>query len=403
VRPELRIAYVVSRWGEPTQTFVRREAEAVAALGVDVSALSLKRPRPTSVDVPVTRLRPAAVVLGCAAAFVRHPRRVAGVVAAVLGRASLRNVLPLLAAALTGVAWASRGAGRGAHLHAHFGWVAATAAWAAARVTGCPYSVVLHAFELHTRARHDRFTPIPLREATQVFAISSGDARWVAETFDLGVDVLRMGVPRPWLLEGDRTTVDAWHIVSVGSLLPKKGHDVLLRALAQADEHWSLTIVGEGPEREALDRLAVELGIADRVRLAGRLDETQVRELLDHATVSVLACRIAPDGDRDGIPVSLMEAMARRVPVISTRVSAIVELVDGAGIVVEPDDPAAIASALDELSAPARRDELAECGRQRVADDFVVERSAARVISLVDGVGTKLAESPAQQVGHAQR
>jgi colanic acid/amylovoran biosynthesis glycosyltransferase len=399
----MRIVYVVSRWGEPTQTFVRREAEAVATLGVETAAVSLKRPHESSTPTPTTHLHPHQVALGVVVALLRRPRRVAHVLVTVVRRASPRNLPSLLVAALVGVAWAGRGVVRDAHLHAHFGWVAGTAAWAAGRVSGCPYSIVLHAFELHTSARNDRFTPIPLRGASTVFAISEGDAEQIGARWGIDVQVLRMGVPREWLLDRPRVAIDDWHVVSVGSLYEKKGHDVLLRALAQADERWSLTVVGEGPEREGLESLARELGVAARVQLAGRQGEGEVRALLDRAAVFALTCTIARDGDRDGIPVSLMEAMARGVPVITSRVSAIPELVEGVGLLTEPGDVAAIASALDQLRDASVREELAAGALDRVRSTFLVEHSAVRVASLLDAGGDRVVEVPAKQVGDPLR
>jgi glycosyltransferase involved in cell wall biosynthesis len=152
-----------------------------------------------------------------------------------------------------------------------------------------------------------------------------------------------------------------------------------LCALARSDPRWRLVVVGCGPERERLDQLADALGLSNRVQFVGLQSEDGVRALLDRSAAFALACRVAPDGDRDGIPVALMEAMARRVPVVTTDVSAISELVGGAGVLVPAGDAAAFADGLDTMIDPARREEVGGAGRDRVAGDFVVEHSARRV------------------------
>jgi glycosyltransferase involved in cell wall biosynthesis len=380
-----RVVYVVSRWGEPTQTFVRREAEAVAAMGRTVEARSLKPLGPGTSPIPAVHLGPMSVATGAARALVRRPGPTLRVLGTVVARSRPRNIPRQLAAAASGLAWAGRRSITAAdHLHAHFGWVAATAAWAAATVSGATFSVVLHAFELHKPALVDRFTPVPLRAATQVFTISRADADLVRARHGTHAAVLRMGVTAAWMepVAGER---DPWAVVSIGSLVPKKGHDHLLAALAAADPRWHAVIVGDGPLCASLTTRRDALGLADRVTFAGLLDETGVRRLLDTAAVCCLACVEAPDGDRDGIPVALMEAMARGATVVTTRVGAIDELVEGAGLLVDPGDDAALADAVDRLRDEGLREKYAAAGRARVADEFTVDQAAAQVAAVAGG------------------
>jgi glycosyltransferase involved in cell wall biosynthesis len=321
------------------------------------------------------------VVLGAAGFALRHPATSARVLAQVVSRSRLSNLPPQLAAAAIGLAWAYRRL-VDAPLHCQFGWVAATAAWAASTASGQPYSVVLHAFELHTISHLDGFTPVPLRAADHVFTISQADVVLVRERWAIEAEVLRMGVPRSWLVDKVTTHPDGLAVVSVGSLLPKKGHDVLLRALARTKEPWTCRIVGEGPERGALLAQIADLGIADRVSLAGSLPAAAVQAELSAADVFVLACVETPSGDRDGIPVALMEAMALGIPVVSTTVGGIPELVAGAGIVVEPGDPAAVTAALDLLADEHRRRSVAEACRRRIEDGWLAETGGHRVAEL---------------------
>jgi glycosyltransferase involved in cell wall biosynthesis len=172
-----------------------------------------------------------------------------------------------------------------------------------------------------------------------------------------------------------------WQLVSVGSLVPKKGHDVLLEAIARADPRWTLVIVGDGPQRLLLARAIDELGLADRVVLAGARPESFVRDLVRTSEGFVLASVIAADGDRDGIPVALMEAMASATPVVASTVGAVEELVDRAGILVRRSDPSAFASAIDRLRDRDVRATLGACGRERVTCEFSSEASGAAVLA----------------------
>lgn len=377
--PVPSIVYVVSRWGEPTQTFVRREAEATALLGARVSALSLKVPAATSSPISTEHLGGPQVLAGVLRAVVRHPRTVLRVLYQVASRSARRNLAPQLAAAAIGIAWAGREDRSDRSLHAHFGWVAATTAWSAAVVAGRPFTIVLHAFELHGRRYHDRFTPVPIRAAAQVFVISAADRALLQERWAVNAIVLRMGVPSAWLADRPDPTVDPNRLVSVGSLIAKKGHDVLLEALARCPSPYRLEIIGAGPlEQQLLDQRH-RLGLDGRVDLAGLVPEEEVRRRLRSAAVVVLAAREVPEGDRDGIPVALMEAMAVGAPVVSTSVGAIAELVEGVGILVDPEDPAALAAALEAMRDPEVRSAHAASGLARVKIGWTAEAGAQTV------------------------
>jgi len=370
------IAYIVSRWGEPTQTFVRREAEGVAALGADVIAVSLKRPGAAGSTVRSTHLTPAAVLVGLARTTVRHPGPVARVLKTVITRSALRNVVPQLVAAAVGLAWAGRPEATRRSLHAHFGWVAVTAAWAAAQVTGARFSVVLHAFELHGRRYQDRFTEVPIRSADAVFVISAADRAIASKRWGIEATVIRMGVPGGWLADAPDPMVGRDRVVSVGSLVPKKGHDVLLRAIAECPVRYRLEIIGAGPLEASLRDQCRRLGLEARVEFVGLLGEEEVRRRLRSAWVVALAARVDTSGDQDGVPVALMEAMAVGSPVVSTRVGAIAELVEGAGLLVPPEDSAAFAGALGSLHDPEARARWARAGIARVRDGWTIEASA---------------------------
>ena len=126
------------------------------------------------------------------------------------------------------------------------------------------------------------------------------------------------GRPRRMARRGPAVGPHGWWVVAVGSLVPKKGHHTLIEALALADDRWRLTIIGDGPTRQSLTRLA-EFGVAGRVDLIGALSEDAVRAALRSAGVCALACAVTPDGDRDGIPVALIGGDGCGTAVVTTR------------------------------------------------------------------------------------
>jgi glycosyltransferase involved in cell wall biosynthesis len=143
-------------------------------------------------------------------------------------------------------------------------------------------------------------------------------------------------------------------VLAVARLVPKKGVDLLVRACAVAaanGDAFSVNVLGEGPLLPELRALAAALGVEDRVVFRGACSPDEVGEAYAHCSAVAVPCRIATDGDRDGLPVVLIEAMGRGLPVVSTSIIGIPELVrDGEnGLLVPPDDPDALAEALSRL------------------------------------------------------
>ncbi len=370
--PRPAITYVVSRWGEPTQTFVRREAFALRASGVELSALSLKRPDPVR-ELDAVWLSRTRIVRGFVAGLRSQPMETFSLLADVR-RASIRNMPAMFGATIVGIAWSGSGV-VDHHLHSHFGWVSGAATRAAARHAGQSYSVVYHAFDIHTEGLLDRFAALIAGDAQRAFVIAERDIPTIERALGVRPSLLRMGVPADWVTEPTAVRPAGRQIVSVGSLVEKKGHGFLIEALASAPG-WHLTIVGEGPQRVELENLVNDLGLSSRVRFAGLLPETDVRVILAGADVFALACVEAGNGDRDGIPVALMEAMAVGLPVVTTDAGAIPELVEGAGYLVDQRCPDAIARALSELADDHVRARMGSDGRERILGTWTVEHQA---------------------------
>ncbi len=180
-------------------------------------------------------------------------------------------------------------------------------------------------------------------------------------------------------------------VVAVGRMVPKKGFDVLVEAVADLTARGvelELVVAGEdGPDAATIRRLVAER-CPDAVQFTGPLSQCELLALYRGADVFALACRVDADGDRDGIPNVMVEAMAAGLPVVSTAVSGIPELVrDGEnGLLVPPEDPAALASALLRLATDASlRHRLAAAGRETVAERFDGDVLARRMAGLFRG------------------
>jgi glycosyltransferase involved in cell wall biosynthesis len=211
-----------------------------------------------------------------------------------------------------------------------------------------------------------------------------------------GLDARRFAAPRRLPGPDGRDPARPVRLLGVARLVPKKGIETLLEALAllSAEVHWRYEHIGGGPLRERLAGAAARLGLAERIVWRGALPQDQVLDAYRRADLFVLASRIAPDGDRDGLPNVLLEASAAGLAVVASRVAAVTELIDdGAnGYLVPPEDPSALARALAALvEDPVARLRLGRAGRRRVLERFApepgIDRLAARLGGLLDHPG----------------
>lgn len=276
------------------------------------------------------------------------------------------------------------------HLHVHFAHVPATIGFVAAETVGISCSVMAHANDLFERPEQ---LQRKLRLARPFCTISRFNREWLHERFDepgCGIEVIRMGVPKG-MLELERAPVgEARRLLSIGRLVPKKGFDRLIDAFASlVEDHpgLELRIIGDGPERSRLAHQIETRGLAEHVTLLGSCSESEVREELMAADLFVLACLLDPNGDQDGIPVVLMEAMAIGVPVVTTRLSGIPELVrDGeSGWLTEPGCEQSLAEGLRQALADGEeRRSRAIAGKQLVRDQFTSEANARTLVRAID-------------------
>ncbi len=399
-----------------SETFVSRELFALRRLGLTVLAASVHRPEPAWQEPELAALAAEAVpvygrgwprlLADALAEFFRHPSTAAGTLALAIGDArrastlSGRQRLKVLWQALAGLALARRvrPAGVG-HLHAHMAHVPTTIAMYTARQLGIAFSFTGHAADIF---RDRALLAEKLDRAAFVRCISYWHRRFYQDIVprpDGDYPVVRCGVDTADFAPEPASHIFATGTLSllllgVGRLVPKKGFDLLLQALAELPPSlpsWHCRLVGDGPELLNLAEQSKRLGLSDRVSFTGALANPAVAWELRRADLFILPCRTAADGDRDGIPVVLMEAMATGVCAVSGDLPTIRELICDRknGRLVPPDDPAALAWALAELIADHRqRRELARQGRRRVEEEFSLESNARRLLAALDAGGS---------------
>lgn len=268
------------------------------------------------------------------------------------------------------LAWRVRDRGI-THVHAHMAHVPTTIAMHCAIALGVPFSFTGHAADLF---RDRSALKTKLKRAAFVSCISHWHRAFYNELVprsDAAYPVIRCGVDVDRFSPTEGATRQG--MLTVGRLVRKKGFDLLIQAMADCNDDSMLTIVGDGPERASLQKQIDASNLTDRVKLVGAKANHEVRALMQRSACFVLPCRIAEDGDRDGIPVVLMEAMATGLAVVSGDLPTIRELVEHekTGMMFEPGDVQGLSSVIRRLQTDqAMMDRLAHAGRQRVAEEF---------------------------------
>jgi glycosyltransferase involved in cell wall biosynthesis len=383
---ELTVAYVVDRWQERSETFIREEITELRRQGVRVEVIALG-PGDIEPDAaePAIRLdlhTDHVTRIGAAAALLCRPRAAVRFATALV---RMRPERPPWRRALPDVATRLRTADA-RWVHAHFGWEASGVAQALAALLGTGWSFTAHANDIYVRNEH---LGRKLHQVSHLATVCQYNVEQLRSRYSKlpEIEVFVCGVSEPAADENvGPTEVD---VLGVGRLVEKKGFDVLVEAcavLVKDRPHLRVEVIGEGPEREALHAQIVSHGLEANIRMPGDRPHSNVLERMRQSAIVCLPARIAGDGDRDSMPVVLKEAMARGVPVVGTSVAAIPEMVDDCvGRLVPPDDEGALAAALDELLADEHlRSRLGRAGRQRVRERFLLADEVAKLRATFD-------------------
>lgn len=428
--PDGSVAYVLKGYPRISEIFIASEIHRLETLGVPLRLYVLKpadedvrhpvvdriaaRPEylPATTSLSRSRLLPwlrrnlPAFLPSVGRVARRHPAGLAracgrALAQSVRARSGWRPKRIYVKELLQAVALADRvgAAGGVRHLHAHFAHGTTTVTWLAAGILDLPYSFTGHAKDIYRGSLNPAgLLQRKMRGAEFVVTCTGANAEHL--------DALGTGVPVHLVYHGlnaDFTGLldepcgacpapPRMRIVSVGRRVRKKGFDVLIDALAILRDRGvdaELVMAGEAGDQDAelAERIA-RLGLGDRVEVRGTVTQRELLDLYRHCSVFALACRVVGDGDRDGIPNVLVEAMAAGLPAVSTEVSGIPELVeDGVnGLLVPQEDAPALADALARLATePGLPERLAAAGRGTVTDRFDGDVLAARMAGLFAG------------------
>lgn len=427
--PEQRVAYLLKGYPRLSEVFIASEVYRVEQRGVPLRLFVLRaadedvhhdvvgRVRATPSYLPQTTSLSATSLRtwlrGNLAQFRpalwrvarNHPRGLARAVWLALGR-SVRARRGLVAwprklyakELLLAVALADEldAAGDVRHLHSHFAHGTTTVAWLTSTISGLPFSFTGHAKDIYTESLNPAGLLRRKMDAAAFVVTCTGANRAHLESLGSStpVHVVHHGLNADFerLVGGGVTRQEPARVrlLAVGRLVRKKGLDTFVEACAVLRDRgldFEAVIVGErGDQDDDIRARIVHHDLGDRVTVIGAMTQAGLFGQYQRATAFALPCRVLDDGDRDGIPNVLLEAMACSVPVVTTGVSGITELVDDGrnGLVVEPDQPRELADALHRLvKDPDLAASLGAEGSRTVRERFDARTAAEAMVALL--------------------
>lgn len=417
------VGYLTKRFPRLSETFILDEIIGLEAAGVPLRLYAIAHPGERITQPDVSRLSSsvvylrgpggwrqsvrdqAAVVRAHGQLLRRSPRRYLAVVAYIARKRRHLSTLRHFAEAGRLAVLLQRDDAR--HVHAAFAHGPASVAHFVHLLTGIPFSFAGHAKDIYVSAPDllarkvaaASFVLACSESAAQKLRALSGPAAGKVVLAPHGVDTVRFAPPGPGHcapqplpgLAGGRVRV-----LAVGRLVEKKGYPVLLEALAALATRSQLAscrIIGAGPDEDVLRARVARLGLAEMVELSGACTHQEIAEAYLAADVFVQASVVLANGDRDGIPNSLLEAMSSGLAVVASSVAGIPEVVvPGSGLLVPPGDPSALAGAVGLLADdPALRASLGRAARSRVVASLDRQACIGAVARLFEAEPAKLA------------
>jgi colanic acid/amylovoran biosynthesis glycosyltransferase len=278
-----------------------------------------------------------------------------------------------------------------AHIHTHWASTTATMAYVISSATGIPWSFTAHRWDI----AENNILKTKVISANFVRAINEAGKNEILNLIgDEGlakkIHVVHMGVPVPGIRGTSRERNQPFSIICPAHFLPVKGHRYLVEACVSIvkEKGGSLRclLAGDGPLEKALKELICRMEAYRYIHFLGRLPHEELLELYRTGRIDavVLPSIVTAEGEKEGIPVALMEAMSYGIPVISTKTGGISELLgEGGGILVEQKDPAALAEALEMLISNTEYfTTVANRGRQRILKDFDLSLISEKLLTL---------------------
>jgi colanic acid/amylovoran biosynthesis glycosyltransferase len=400
-----RVGYVMKVYPRFSETFIVNEILAHEAAGLPVDIFSLRPPLDTHFQDVIAQVRAGVTYLGDGAVkgeeLWRSLCSAAGLPGFHAGLAAAETATAAETHAAIQLAHAVRARGI-AHLHAHFATSAATVARIAAALAGITYSFTAHAKDIfHDSVRRDALGR-KLADAAATVTVSRYNVGYLRQTFgeaaarvrhvNNGLELSRFPYAPP---AGRRRRV-----VAVGRLVEKKGFATLVEACALLERRAvavDCDIIGGGELEGALRAQIDRLHLGHRVSLLGPQPQGAVVEAVGQAGALAMPCVVGGDGNRDGLPTVLLEAMALGTPCVSTDVTGIPEVIenDRTGLMVRQNDPAELAAAIERLlSDPPLQQRLASAARAQIEARFDGRRTAAELRSIFEACLVQPAAAP---------
>jgi glycosyltransferase involved in cell wall biosynthesis len=392
------IAYLCSEYPAISHTFIYREIDSLRKAGMTVHTASIHRPvgldimtaaeRTEAENTLMVLSQPATAILKAHLhCLVKKPGSYLRMTAAALrlsvtGPKSPVKALAYLAEAGILLEWAHRNGVT--HIHEHFGNPTAIVAMLMKRYGGITYSISVHGPDIFYTVDSAMLAE-KVREASFVRCISHYCRSQIMRISDVAswdkFHIVRCGIDPELYTARPEPRNSIPELLCVGRLVPAKGQHILLEAceiLKKEGVPFHLTFVGDGPDRKSLEACTASGKLSAEVTFKGALGQDKVRACYDRADLFVLA------SFAEGVPVVLMEAMAKEIPVISTRITGIPELIEHEedGLLAVPGDPQDLAAQIRKvLGSPEMRSRLGKAGRQKVTALYSQHRNNAQMVS----------------------
>lgn len=396
----LKVGYVVKMFPRLSETFILNEILELERRGVEVVIFSAKKPNEGRFHPQLSALKAEVLYLED-----QEPKKWPHWIAKEwesLGSCRT-NLFDLIDEALSDddagrvdqiwwSAWlASQALKRNLdHLHAHFASLPSSLAYFAHRISRIPFSFTAHAKDIFVYTMNEHYLREKLAAAAFIVTVTHFNHRYLCKQSPRiesdRIKVIHNGINLEQFVFNPDQSRQPNRILAVGRLVVKKGFDTLLEAchlLKKDDLPFTCLIVGEGPEAGRLKQQCRDLRLDEQVTFTGAKNLEEVRQLMQTSTLFCLPCTVAPDGNQDALPTVLLEALASGLPILSTTVSGIPEIVDHEtdGLLVGPDDRLALSEQLRRLLTDSRlRKDLAMKGRTKAEKKFDLRINAGETL-----------------------
>lgn len=333
------IAYII-QMKAGLNRFIYREIKSLHNSGINVILFPLrytKGPYMPEKTWEVFCPTPFKILIYSATAFVRHPLKTLGLLKeSIASRSSIDFLIALQFSAEMSKRDIS-------HIHCHFADHKLFIGYYCKKILNIPLFVTVHAYELYNNPNHPMLIEA-LKECDRIITISKYNKKILTD--DFGVEDTKI-IVNYLFVENIDNSVNKTKVLIVGRYVEKKGHDTLFHALKQLErEDVVLWVAGIGDDSH-LKSMARDLGVENKIVFFGEVSDTMLQLLYEYCDIFCLPSKSAQNGDSEGIPVSLMEAMSYGKPVISTRHAGIPELVDN--FLIEENDVESLTVLLNKL------------------------------------------------------